>query len=210
MKGLIRNIARDQRGAALVVTVLLLMLLLSAAVWQLDLGTAITHTELDLQEAVEQAVRSATNQVTDESQAKGSPRIHTEDAHAAFRLFLAERLALDPTQMSPRQGSPVAGRASYILIVYNGDDFGVHGGAQPAYQYEFDSDNFTSYPLSDLGMPKQFAITEDGIAYGAGGTFDVTLDTPGCIALVKASLRSPAGGTVDVTRWASAVIKMPG
>ncbi|WP_207641017.1 hypothetical protein [Desulfofalx alkaliphila] len=173
--------------------------------FRLDYSRAASDTELDFQESLKKAVKAATHQVTDRSRAEGDPRIHSNNAHEAFTSMLADNLKLNPDSLTPLDGSPLAEAPIYSLIIYNGDGKYESTGAQAVYQYDFDGSNLSSYPLSGVGFPQQFTVSDFGISYGTGGTFDITMETPGCIAVMKIKLKTI---TTDISpvRWAAAKV----
>lgn len=185
----------------LLATPVIMLLLL----YRLEYSKAVSDTELDFQESLKKAVKAAAHQVTDRSRAEGDPRIHSNNAHDAFKLMLAENLKLDPVSLTPLEGSPLAAEPIYSLVIYNGDGKYENTGAQAAYQYDFNGSSLSSYPLSGVGFPQQFTVSDFGISYGTGGTFDITMETPGCIAVMKIHLKTI---TTDISpvRWAAAKV----
>lgn len=196
---------RDERGGALVVALCVILVLATLAVWRVDFGSLVTHAEADFEEGLKRAVKAAAGQVGERSQAEGDPHIVAERAHAAFRKVLADNLALDPATLYPLADSPLAGAPAYSLLIYNGDDEYAAEGCYSAYRYDADGETLSSYPVAGCGRPQSFAVFDLDIAPGSGGVFDVTLDAPGCVAVVKVPLRAQEGD-VEVVRWASAKV----
>ncbi|MTI82364.1 MAG: hypothetical protein FH756_00385 [Firmicutes bacterium] len=206
MKELIRRTVREERGDALLFFLFIVPLILSLILWRMDYSQAVTHTEIDFTEGLKKAVKAAANQVTERSQAEGDPRIDSDRAHAAFRAILADNLKLDSGSMAPINNSPLKSPVKYTLVVYNGDDNYIASGAKAVYQYDFDGNTLSSYPLSGSGFPQQFTVTDSGIAYGTGGTFDVVLDAPGCVAVAEVDLKTITDTPAKPVRWASTKI----
>lgn len=200
------NWVRDERGSGLLVVLLLLGLLASMMIWRLDLSATVTHTNVDLQEALDRAVKAAAAQVSDRSQAEGNPHIVTAQAHETFRKVLADNLVLSEVTLEPFEGSPLAAAPAYSFVVYNGDEAYAAHGSQGAYRYDFDGRSLSSYPVVGYGVPQCFAVRDLGTDVGAGGVFNVTLDAPGCVVVARAPIKT-SQGPVEVIRWASAEIK---
>lgn len=203
MNGLIHSVKRDDRGVALVLLLLIIPLLIIVFTSRLEYSNVVTSIELDLQESLKKSIKAAANQVTERSQAEGNPRIHSDQAHEAFKVILADNLKLNPVSLAPMPHSPLASPPAYSLVVYNGDNAYGATGARAAYQYEYDGSSLSSYPLSDTGFPQRFTVSESGISYGTGGTFDVVFETPGCVVVLSAELKTITGKTVRPVRWAS-------
>jgi len=202
----IHRFIKEERGDALLLLLLIAPLILSMIMWRMDYSQAVTHTEIDFNESLKKAVKAAANQVTERSQAEGDPRISSDRAHAAFRAILADNLKLDPVSMAPLSSSPLKAPMRYSLIVYNGDGNYAASGARAAYQYDFDGSTLSSYPLSGLGFPQHFTVSDFNIAYGGGGTFDVILDAPGCVSIAEVNLKTITETPAKPVRWASAKI----
>ncbi|MBO8128261.1 MAG: hypothetical protein H0Z39_03555 [Peptococcaceae bacterium] len=210
MTGWIRNILATERGWVLVVTLLVMPLVLAFWVYNFQ-HKVLSISAGHVQSALKQAVEAGAGQVTEGSQARGDPRIGTNQAHTAFRAMLAANLKLNPVTLTPEKDSPLASAPSYSFIVYNGDGTLAFTGAQPAYRYDFDGVTLSSYPISGMGFPQTFAISENDIAYGTGGIYQVELDEPGCVALINAGLKGFVRTESPViVRWASAEVHFTG
>lgn len=208
MKGSIRRILskilRDERGFAVVIIFLLVMPVLLAAIEGVSASsTAVFVSDVDLQEAVAFAAKSAASAVVPEAQADGKPRIDPARAHAAFRDTLARNIGLDPATMAPLPNSAYGKAPTYWLVVYNGYDDYTFG----ARLFCFDGTTVTESGFPYIGFPAKFAVTNTGITSGAGGIRTVTLETPGAVALVSTKARKILGqGTENPWRWAAAKI----
>jgi hypothetical protein len=88
----------------------------------------------------------------------------------------------------------------YILVVYNGDNPFVPAGAV------YESGMFDGY-LSG-GLPRTFLIKDPGIVPDGFGGRTVTLDSPGCLALVRCKDRPAAAAEgTELVRYAAAKVK---
>ncbi|SMB96518.1 hypothetical protein SAMN00808754_1523 [Thermanaeromonas toyohensis ToBE] len=201
------RILKDNRGfAVLMVFLLLVPMLLLAMEGMVNLNTAVTVSDVDLQEAVAFAVKAAAMQVTPASQASGHPRINAERAHAAFREILAKNLGFDPNTMVPLPGLSYAS-VRYTLVVYNGYDDYVFENAPGAKAFRFDGAVGTEYGFPYSGFPATFTVTPADILWGSAGGRMVTLPSPGAVAVVEAEAKKILGvGTLRTVRWAAARI----
>jgi hypothetical protein len=190
------------------------LVLLPALLLALTLGVewvqSVTEGDVDVQRALEQAVKAAAMQVTPESQAAGRPRIHTARALAAFERMLAANLGLDPTALTPLAGSALKERPDFVLVVYNGDAAFAAGGAQAAWKYRYSGGVLTGGPVAAAGFPCRFGVTSSDVLPGGGGTISVTLDMLGCVGVVSAKGRNVLGRTpLAPVRYAAARIVCP-
>lgn len=188
----------------MVIVFLLVMSLLLAVIEGVSAtSTSVFSADVDLQEAVAFAVKSAALSVVPVSQADGKPRIDTAKAHMAFRDTLARNIGLDPTTMVPLANSLYSTPPRYWLVVYNGyDDY--TDGAKIFY---FDGVTAVESGFPYSGFPAKFAVSPSMITSGAGGVRTVTLESPGAVALVAADARKIIGqGTLESWRWAAARI----
>ena len=158
---------------------------------------------LDIQKALEIACKSAASKVIPGSQANGHPRIHPSSAHSIFKIQLALNLGLD-FGLRALAGSQLSTTPSYVFVVYNGD--GTY--ANSATWYSFDGTNLTVSVQALNGLPRTFAIDSSNItASNAEGTYRVTLQTPGVVALINGQLVNISGNdNTNMTRWASSVL----
>jgi hypothetical protein len=101
-------------------------------------------------------------------------------------------------------------KPDYVLVVYNGDNSFAAGGAEPAYKYTFVNGVLTEGPLAASGFPYKFGVTANDVIPGSGGTISVTLDMPGCVAVVNTSIKNIIGRTpLTPVRYAAAKIVCP-
>ncbi|MEW8958697.1 MAG: hypothetical protein AB2448_06240 [Moorella sp. (in: firmicutes)] len=204
-----KRFLKDWRGAALVWFLILLPVFVLSMAYLADYIQATTESDIDVQRALEMAVRAAAMQVTPDSQANGRPRINTAAAHAVFRRKLAENLGLDPNTLTPLKGSAMKTRPDYVLVVYNGDDAYAAGGALAAYKYVF-SGGLTGGMMAVAGFPYTFGITSSDVLPGGGGTLQTSLDMPGVVAVINTSVTKILGkSSITPVRWAAAKIVCP-
>lgn len=201
-----RGLLRDERGfaaaVALLIVVPLLLAVLAAAVGAVH---SVSVSDVDLQEAVACAAKAAAMSVEPASQAAGTPRVATALAHSAFRSELARNMGLDPATLAPLPGSFYARAPRYWLVVYNGYEDYSPRGAYGARLFYFDGSAVSEQALPASGFPASFAISPSGVSPGSGGTYAVTLESPGAVALVEAEAKKIVGDVpVKAQRWAAA------
>lgn len=202
MRGLIRKVLTDQSGAVITVMLLILIpLLLAGIILTTEHPRILLGGDIDLGQAVTEAVRAAAMCVDDVSQANGTPRIDPDRAHLVFRSVLAKNLGLSDVTLEPLPGSGMKSVPSYVLLVYNGD-----GTYMPAArEYSFLDGSYSQADLSLTGFPQDFAVGKDSIAPGTG-EITTTLGTPGCIAVVRDKTTPVLTGDAEPVRWAAARI----
>jgi hypothetical protein len=155
-----------------------------------------------LGQTVALAVRAAAMRVDAASQANGTPRVDPDQAHMTFRRMLAVNLGLDASTLQPLSGSILLSPPSYVLVVYNGDSSFVAG----AKAFSFIDGRYSEADLSASGFPRSFAVARDSIMYGKGSV-TVTLDRPGCVAVLRGRIRPIFGQNgAEAMRWAAAKI----
>lgn len=181
----------NERGST--VTILFLILLPLAVLFliaSLDHTRVVFGTDLDMQQALNDACRSATMMVSPLSQAYNNPMIDPDKAHMAFRDILASNLKLND-DLTPRENSPVTD-VEYLLVVFNG----VNSYEIPAGKV-YSETNLAGTEFSG-GLPYETELGEN---------IYVELDAPGCIAIATANLK-PIIGKQESTgvRWSSAKI----
>jgi len=176
-----------------------------------SIGTvqAVTGADIDLQRAVELAAKAATMQVTEKSQAEGKPSIGATSAHLAFRSILAENIGLN-ADMTPKAGSMAGVAPDYVLVIYNGDN--TFAPEAPAgYKYSFINGVLTEQAIAGSGFPVTFSVDKGSITAGTGGVIEVTLQSPGAIAVANyTSIEIVGNKTVEPVRWAAARVLCPG
>jgi hypothetical protein len=211
VRGLIRkfyiNILKNEDGMIVIWLLLFTPVILAIFIYGMNIIQAVTGADIDLQGAVNNAVKGASGQVTPDSQAAGMPSVHTISGHNAFRSVLADNLGLNPYTMTPKLGSLIAEKPNYVLIIYNCQDRFNANGAQKAVRFTFKDGVLSSDALIANGFPIDFAITHSNISLGFGGSVDVTLDKPGVIAVVNVKQKNIAGKKeIFINRWGSAKI----
>ena len=159
---------------------------------------------LDIQKALEIACKSAASQVVTDSQANGHPRINPDTAHVMFKRQLALNMGLDINTWNVLAGSQLSKTPSYVFVVYNGDSTYTNS----ATWYSFDGINLTVSVQALNGLPRTFAIDSNNITESdTGGTYLVTLQTPGVVAVINGQLVNISGNdNTSMTRWASSVL----
>lgn len=202
MKELILNCLKDQKGLSpLVLLMVFLPLLLFSTVYSVTTTQTVTTYDVDVQKAVEIAARAAAQQVTEDSQASGTPRIHTASAHNIFRQELARNLGLDETDLTPLAGSAIQ-QPDYTVVIYNTDDSFSASGSELARKYVFSDGLLSNSELNPTGNPTTFVVTDTDINIGNSGTIKTTLDKPGVIAVVNADMDRAIGTEqVNISRW---------
>lgn len=202
MRGLIRKVLTDQSGAVITVMLLILIpLLLVGMILTTEHPRILQGGDIDLGQAVSEAVRAAAMCVDDASQASGTPRIDPDRAHLTFRRILAKNLGLSEVTLEPLPGSGMKSVPSYVLLVYNGD-----GTYLPAArEYSLLDGSYSQADLSLTGFPQDFAVGKDSITQGAG-EITVSLNTPGCVAVVRDKTMPVLTGNAEPVRWAAARI----
>ncbi|MBE3573803.1 MAG: hypothetical protein IMW95_12800, partial [Moorella humiferrea] len=108
---------------------------------------------------------------------------------------------LDPVSLEPLPSSGLA-KASYILVVYNGDD----RYAPVGKKYIFDGTSLVMEDLAGTGFPQGFAVSKNDVVPGGTGARVTTLEMPGVIAVVTGRAKGVMGSDTDTTRWAAARI----
>lgn len=184
----------NERGST--VTILFLILLPLAVLFliaSLDHTRVVFGTDLDMQQALNDACRSATMMVSPLSQAYNNPMIDPDKAHMAFRDILASNLKLND-DLTPRENSPVTD-VEYLLVVFNGvNSYEIPAGK--AYSE-------TNPAGTEFSGTLPYIFTEAEL----GENIRVELDTPGCIAIATANLKPILGQQESMgIRWSSAKI----
>ncbi|MFX4261214.1 pilus assembly protein TadG-related protein [Pelotomaculum propionicicum] len=197
MKELIRN-----REGALSTLVLVLLPLLIIALIGVTETARNTYTSVDLQQAVDSAVRAGAMCVDNEAQANMDIRIDPDRADTAFRKELAANLGLDETTLKPELNSGVAETPRYQLVIINGTNPYVPEGQVVT------ADGGYSVVEVDTGeLPVACGISDTGISVGGAGDRQVTLESPGCMAVVIVKMKAVMTPNYDIIRWSTARIK---
>lgn len=195
---------KDQDGAAIAVFfVILIPLLFIALVGIVTFTNAVTNSDVTVQESVAMSSKAAAMAFNTIAQADGVIRINTDQAHENFKKSLCETLGLKD-DLTPNTET-FSSKPEYWLLVYNGyNDF---AGCSRAKLYHHKNGNITESDLAITDLPKTFAISETGIVAGSGGKYDVTLETPGVVSLVKIDASNVVNkSSSTIIRWASARI----
>lgn len=199
---MIRKVLTDQSGAVITVMLLILIpLLLVGMILTTEHPRILQGGDIDLGQAVSEAVRAAAMCVDDASQASGTPRIDPDRAHLTFRTILAKNLGLSEVTLEPLPGSGMKSVPSYVLLVYNGDDTYMPA----AREYSFLNGFYNQADMSLTGFPQDFAVGKDSIAPGTG-EITTTLRSPGCVAVVRDKTMPVLTGNAEPVRWAAARI----
>lgn len=176
----------DDRGTASLVLLLILFPLFLVGILLVTEQPRWVHgTDPDLGRSVAEAARYAAMSVDAKSQAHGDPRIDPDRAHDAFRQFVSRNVRL-------------AEPYKYILVVYNGpNEFDLP--ETQAYVWE----GGTVETVSMGNVDGTFAVGDFYVVPGLGER-SVTLDRPGCVAVVRANIKPTVGEPGAAVRWASA------
>lgn len=197
-----RGLIPDERGAVLTVLLMILIpLLLAGMLLSLETPRLVRNAGPDLGHAVTEATRAAAMAVDERSQANGDPRIDPDAANEMFRKVLARNLWLSESDLAPMSGSAMGAAPEYVLLIYNGDNPYVPGGA--VYQ----DGTWSGYLSGEL--PRVFSVGELYITPDGSGGRIFTLGNPGCLAVVRCKDRPvAAGGGTELVRYAVAKIKL--
>lgn len=189
-----RNILKSQRGnMATVLFLFLLPVMVMYLIVSLDHTRAVFGTDIDMQQALNDACRSAALMVNPLSQAHNDPMIDPGKAHDVFKDILSSNLKLNE-DLTPKANSSIA-NIEYVLIVCNGEN---HYGLPEGMKYRSAGDEEFSCLL-----PITFSLSELGVE----GDISTVLDQPGCVAAVKATLKPIIGKQEKIgVRWSAAKI----
>lgn len=183
------RILRNQKGNAVTIAFLILIpLIVLAGIATLEHTRAVLGSDLDMQQAANDAVRSAALCVDPLSQAHDTPMIVPDKAHEAFRYILGANL-----------GNECFDNIEYTLVVFNGKNhFGLPEGRI------FSSQNPSGSDFSGT-LPQEFGISGLNITPGGSG-INTELVLPGCVAVVKSKLKPLIAGEQTGVRWSSAMV----
>lgn len=199
MKGLLTT---DNSGGAITIILLIILpMLIFTSVYYNEIERLREGADTTLKDAVVFAAKAASQSVDPISQANGDPMIDPDAAHLNFKKILMKNLRLEEN-MSAISSSPVSGTVSYRLLVCNGQNsFGLPEGVL----YIYEEGGLQTIPLSVGNLPQVFDVSL--ASEEQSGKKTVTLDSPGSIALVSATVRpiATASGT-PASRWACAKI----
>jgi hypothetical protein len=189
---MLANKLRSEKGNALTVAFLIILpLIVIFTIASLDHATAVFKADLDIQQALNDACRSAALCVDPLSQAYNNPMLEPDKAHEVFKKVLASNLGLNE-DLTLNDTSSIKD-INYRLFIVNGEnDYGILQGKMYPSEMEFE----TSLP---------YTITQDDL--GIEEEINIKLDSPGCIAIVTATLEPILGQQeTTATRWSSAKI----
>ncbi|MBC7325082.1 MAG: hypothetical protein H5T99_07195 [Moorella sp. (in: Bacteria)] len=155
-------------------------------------------------------MKASAMMVIDSSQAAGRPKINVSSAHTAFKKELAANLGLNENTLQPLAGSAMKSAPDYVLMVYNGDsDYAIFGGIK-ACKYQYTGGTLTTTYPNISGFPYRFGVNASDVVPGGGGTYNVTLDMPGAVAVINTSVRKVLGrDALSPVRYAAAKIVCP-
>lgn len=189
---------KSEKGNALTVVFLIILpLIVMFTIASLEHNRAVLGTDLDMQQALNDACRSAALCVDPLSQAHNDPMIIPDAAHLVFRHILQENLGLDDN-LNPTEHSSMKSQVNYVLIVYNGQN-----------EYELEEAKKYSSGTGEKfngNLPQTFSITSADIKLGESEGIKTELDKPGCIAIISADLKPVITGDSSGIRWSAAKI----
>lgn len=189
----VRNILKSEKGYATIMFLIMLPLIFLFMIASLDHTRSVLGTDLDMQQALNDACRSAAMMVDPLSQAYNDPMLDAKKAHMAFRDIMASNLKLN-NDLSSDENSPVE-NLEYTFIVFNGqNDYDLPQG------WKFSNTNPGGTEIYGT-LPRVFNDSDLGV------DVRIELDRPGCIAVASANLK-PVIGKQESTgvRWSSAKI----
>lgn len=191
---------REPRGLTFIILLLFLLpVLLGFMYVSLEHTRIVYGSDVDLQQAVEDAVRAAAMSVDAVSQAHAVYLIDPDKAHEMFRYTLAYNLGLEPTTLAPQQNTGLVESPSYVLLIYNGNN---EYGVSACRKYTSTNPYGTDLVCDEVAFPKEVAIGSD-IVFGSG-ELSTVLESPSCVALVEAKMTDIiTGENAVVSRWAT-------
>jgi len=192
-------ILRNQKGIASILFLVLLPFFCLATIAFMEHTRSVYGSDLDLQQALNSAVRSAAYSVDELSQAHNDPMVVSETAHLVFRHELASNLGLD-SNLAPTEHSGIKNPVNYVLIVYNGDNpYGLKEGVK------YSSVNPAGEEFAG-SLPCTFTVIETDILVGENDGILTELDEPGCIAVISADFKPLIKGESTGVRWIAAKV----
>ncbi len=197
MKELIRN----RKGTISTIVLVLMPLFIIAMVGVTEVARSY-HSSIDLQGAVDSAARACASCVDVESQANADIRINPIEADAAFRYELARNLGLDESTLAPLANSGVSEAPAYQLAIINGTNPYVSEG----YIITYDG-GYSTVEITTGSLPVNCGVSDSGVDVGGTGTYQTTLNAPGCVAVVKIKTKAILTADYENVRWAAARIK---
>jgi Flp pilus assembly protein TadG len=203
-----RGFFKDQRGNALIIFLIMVPMLILIITASIEITDTVTVADVDIQESLASACKAAAIQISDASQANGTPRINDARAVTAFENSLAYNLRLtDDGTLTPLLNTHYLSPPQFWLLIYNGDSDFAYDGANLASYYYFDGTNLnTESPPAASGFPATFYASTTGVN-NSGGAYEVTLPSSGVVAVIQIEKKRVLGNVPVVTqRWASARI----
>lgn len=199
-----KNRLSDDAGATLPIMFLLFIpMFVLIIVGVFGITMAVGTADVDVQDAVSIACKSAALNINEAAQAEGLLRINSLAAHQEFRKMLTRNLALNENLKSIN--GAYLGKPKYWFVVYNGYGTIVAPEALPAHLFYFDGNVVTETNLTYNGLPADYSVDENGIRSGIGGIRSVHLECPGVIGLVKIQANHVIGTEpIWVVRWSAA------
>lgn len=197
MKELIRN----RNGTISTIVLVLMPLFIIAMVGVTEVARS-TYSSSDLQGALDSAVRASASCVDELSQANDDIRIDPIEADAAFRYELSRNLGLDESTLTPLANSGIAESPAYQLVIINGTNPYVSEG----YVITYDG-GYSTVDILTGSLPVNCGVSDSGVDVGGVGTYQTTLNAPGCVAVVKAKTKAVMSSDYENVRWAAARIK---
>ena len=190
---------KSQKGNALTVVLLIILpLIVLFSIAFIEHNRAVIGTDLDMQQALNDACRSAALCVTPLSQAHNDPMIEPDAAHLVFRHVLQENLGLDDN-LNPTEHTGMKSQVNYVLIVYNGkNDYNLPEAVK------YTPSNVLGVDVTGT-LPQDFTVTSTDITTEGEG-IKTELDKPGCIAVISADLKPVITGDSSGIRWSAAKI----
>lgn len=181
------NKLKSEKGNALTVAFLIILPLIAMfTIASLEHNRAVLGTDLDMQQALNDACRSAALCVTPLSQAHNKPMIDPDKAHEVFEYVLSTNLKGGVKDIQ------------YTLVIFNGEnEFGLPEG------HVYSSEGFVTEISGTL--PQEFYISGLNITQNGSG-IKTTLTHPGCIAVARSELKPLITGEQTGVRWSSAKI----
>lgn len=195
---------KNESGNALVVFLIMLPLLIMIITASIEITDTVTVSDIDVQNSLANACKSAAGQISVASQANAAPRINSQNALDEFTKSLQYNLRLDEN-MLPLPGTHYKTAPEFWVLVYNGYSDYAWDGANLVDYWRFDGTNLIRESFAASGLPASFFVSEGGI--GSSGNYRVDLATPGVVGVLRIEKRNVLGAVpVVVTRWASARI----
>lgn len=201
LANMLNDFLHKEKGSTVLFILLLLPVIFYMMLIGIEHGKAVHSLDAQFQYTCNEATRAASLQVDPLSQAYNNPMINSERAHLAFRKMLALNLKLNESTLAPLDGSEIR-NISYSLIVVNGVNT---YGLVESIRYDFNG--ILTSEENTFNINDTIGITEEGDINIGTAFRDVILDRPGCIAVVKADIKSYFGDEdIEAVRWSASKI----